>query len=250
MLNLGEYRRKADKLADHLPWAALVAPGVILNKDGSFQRSFRFHGPDLESATESELVALCARVNNVLRRFGSGWAMFFEAERFRAPEYPNSTFPEDASWLVDEERRAQFESGGVLEGAEGRAARQHFESGYFLTLLYMPPPDSVAGAERVLVETAGEKAKRDWRYELAGFVAETDRAHDLLRQVLSDIAPLDDAETLTYLHGTISTKRHTVLPPDEPMYLDAVLADTPLQGGLDPMLPPHFRVVDDLAAVG
>jgi type IV secretion system protein VirB4 len=244
MLNIGEYRRKAEKLADHLPWAALVAPGVILNKDASFQRSFRFRGPDLESATESELVALCARVNNVLRRFGSGWAMFFEAERFRAPEYPNSTFPEDASWLVDEERRAQFESGGVLEGAEGRNARQHFESAYTLTLLYMPAPDSVAGAERVLIETAGDKAKRDWRYELAGFLAETDRAHDLLRQVLSDIAALGDTETLTYLHSTISTKRHTVLPPDEPMYLDGILADTALQGGLDPMLgTAHLRAV-------
>jgi type IV secretion system protein VirB4 len=31
MLNLGEYRQKADRLTDHLPWAALVAPGVILN---------------------------------------------------------------------------------------------------------------------------------------------------------------------------------------------------------------------------
>ena len=46
----------ADRLADHLPWAALVAPGVVLNKDGSFQRSLRFRGPDLESATEAELV--------------------------------------------------------------------------------------------------------------------------------------------------------------------------------------------------
>ena len=66
MLNLAEYRRRADRLADHLPWAALVAPGVVLNKDGSFQRSFRFRGPDLESATEAELVAACARLNNVL----------------------------------------------------------------------------------------------------------------------------------------------------------------------------------------
>src|SRR3546814_472560 len=57
MLNLAEYRRKPALLADHLPWAALVAPGVVLNKDGSFQRSFRFRGPDLESATEPELVA-------------------------------------------------------------------------------------------------------------------------------------------------------------------------------------------------
>ena len=31
MLNLAEYRSRADRLADHLPWAALVATGVVLN---------------------------------------------------------------------------------------------------------------------------------------------------------------------------------------------------------------------------
>ena len=74
MLNLREYRDRSDRLADHLPWAALVAPGVVLNKDGSFQRTLRFRGPDLESATEAELVAVAARVNNMLKRFGSGWS--------------------------------------------------------------------------------------------------------------------------------------------------------------------------------
>jgi hypothetical protein len=57
MLSLREYRNKADRLADFLPWAALVAPGVVLNKDGSFQRSARFRGPDLDSATPAELIA-------------------------------------------------------------------------------------------------------------------------------------------------------------------------------------------------
>ena len=66
MLNLREYRARADRLADHLPWAALVAPGVILNKDGSFQRSFAYRGPDLESATPAELIAASARANNML----------------------------------------------------------------------------------------------------------------------------------------------------------------------------------------
>ena len=60
MLNLAEYRRRADRLADHLPWAALVAPGVVLNKDGSFLSVLAFRGPDLESATEAELVSACA----------------------------------------------------------------------------------------------------------------------------------------------------------------------------------------------
>ncbi|MDO9125885.1 MAG: conjugal transfer protein TrbE, partial [Parvibaculum sp.] len=112
MLNLTEYRRKPDRLADHLPWAALVAPGVVLNKDGAFQRTLRFRGPDLESATEAELIGVSARFNNVARRFGSGWALFFEAERFAAADYPDSVFPDAASWLVDRERRAGFEGAG------------------------------------------------------------------------------------------------------------------------------------------
>jgi type IV secretion system protein TrbE len=33
MLNLSEFRNKPASLADFLPWAALVADGVVLNKD-------------------------------------------------------------------------------------------------------------------------------------------------------------------------------------------------------------------------
>ena len=57
MMNLAEYRRRSQSLADYLPWAALVYQGVVLNKDGSFQRTARFRGPDLDSATPAELVA-------------------------------------------------------------------------------------------------------------------------------------------------------------------------------------------------
>jgi len=243
MLNLAEYRPKADRLSDHLPWAALVAPGVVLNKDGSFQRTFRFRGPDLESATEAELVASCARVNNVLRRLGTGWALFFEAERFAAPEYPQSDFPDGASWLVDEERRARFEDGAALDGSK-TANAEHYENAYYLTLLFLAPPDRVASTERALIETGDDNKTRDWHHELDAFVAETNRTYDLLGQVMAEIAPLDDSETLTYLHSTISPKRHAVNAPPEPVYLDALLTDTPLHGGLDPMLGDvHMRAL-------
>ena len=111
MLNLREYRQKADRLADHLPWAALVAPGVVLNKDGSFQRTLRFRGPDLESATEAELVAVSARVNNLLKRFGSGWVLFFTAERSGAPLYDS---------LLTVAEKAAEAAGGWLLGARAQ----------------------------------------------------------------------------------------------------------------------------------
>src|SRR6266404_5893048 len=97
MLNLAEYRKKPKMLADFLPWAALVAPGVILNKDGSFQRTARFRGPDLESATPAELVGTTARLNNALRRLGTSWAIFVEASRLGEQRYFPTRLPPPAA---------------------------------------------------------------------------------------------------------------------------------------------------------
>ena len=110
-----------------------TSEGVVLNKDGSYQRSFACRGPDLESSTKAELVAFTARFNTALKRFGSGWAMFFEARRLPAHGYPIGRFADPASWLVDQERRAQFEEQGAL-----------FESRYVLTFVYMPPASDVS----------------------------------------------------------------------------------------------------------
>jgi type IV secretion system protein TrbE len=234
MLNLAEYRRKATCLADYLPWACLVAPGVVLNKDGSFQRSARYRGPDLDSATEAELVSVTARINNVLKRFGSGWAVFFEAERVPAMAYPAGQFADPASWLVDEERKAAF----LDEGA-------HHESRYYLTFLYLPPADAASRAERLFYERPdGNAGTVDPRVYLEAFLTETDRALELLAAALPEVQALTDAETLTYLHGTISTKTHAVRMPQVPMHLDAILCDTPLTGGVEPKLGDrHLRML-------
>ena len=232
MLNLTEYQRRPAQLADWLPWACLVAPGVVLNKDGSFQRSLRFRGPDLDSATQGELVATSARLNNALRRLGSGWALFVEAERLAAADYPDSDFPEPLSWLVDEERRAAFEAQG-----------SHFESNYHLTLLYLPPEESRSRAAGLLYEHRPQRGV-DWRERLTAFIAETDRFFDLLDGVMPELAWLDDSQTLTYLHATISTNRQRVAVPEVPFHLDALLADSPLTTGLAPRLgEQHLRVL-------
>jgi type IV secretion system protein VirB4 len=232
MLYLAEYRQRPAMLADWLPWAGLIAPGVVLNKDGSFQRTARFRGPDLDSATQGELIATTARLNNALRRLGSGWALFIDAERRPAADYPRSDFPEALSWLVDEERRAAFEQTG-----------SHYESGYHLTLVYLPPEESRARAAKLLYENTPTSGV-DWRERLAAFVAETDRVFDLLDGVMPEIAWLDDSETLTYLHATISTRRFPLAVPQVPFHLDALLADSALIGGLAPMLgDQHLRVV-------
>ena len=59
---------------------------------------------------------------------------------------------------------------------------------------------------------------------------------------MTEIVWLDDGETLTYLHATVSTHAHAVAVPETPFSLDALLADKPLSGGLAPMLgEAHLR---------
>jgi len=198
MMRLAEYRSKASLLADFLPWAALIGPGIILNKDGSLQRTARFRGPDLDSATPAELVAVSGRLNNALRRLGSGWAVFVEAQRLPARDYPLSQFPDPISALVDAERRAQFEE-----------ASSHFESAYFLTFVWMPPADDASRAGRWLYEDAPDKGLNPQEH-VTSFTARTDRLLDLLDGFMPEAVWLSDEETLTYLHSTISTRRQRV----------------------------------------
>lgn len=233
MLNLKEYQTRLKRLADYLPWAMMAAPGVILNKDGGFQRTISYRGPDLESASEGELLSFTARVNNVLKRFGSGWALFFEAARIPANDYPLSDFADRAAWLVDEERRASFETGSA-----------HFESRYHLTFAWLPPSDRTRKSEALFLTRDGEERPASWRDHLDVFTRETDRAIGLLSALMPECRVLDDSETLEYLHGCVSTKRHPVAAPETPMFLDGVLADCGLTGGLAPMLgDEHLRVV-------
>lgn len=233
MLNLTEFQKRPRQLADYLPWAGLVAPGVVLNKDGAFQRTVRFRGPDLDSVTDHDLMVAAERVNNALRRLGSGWAVFVEARREAAATYPQSAFGDALAWVVDEERRASFETAGA-----------HFESRYHITFLFLPPSDSQLRAGRWLLDRAQEQSATNWREVLAAFVAETNRILSLLEGVMPEIAWLDDAQTLSFLHSTIAPNAPALRVPEVPIYLDALLASVSLTGGLAPMLgDEHVRVV-------
>ncbi len=243
MFDLRPYKQSAAKLSDYLPWAALIEPGIVLNKDGSFQRTMAFRGPDLDSSTRSELMGTAARLNNALRRFGSGWCLHVEARRAPAPGYPDSLWPDALSWLIDEERRAVFEAAGA-----------RFESRYFLTLTWLPPEERQGKLESVLFEgVAAEKAHESapgssvtatYRQHLDRYVQECDQVLALFETLAPEARWLNDEETLTYLHDCISDRSHRVAVPAVPFHLDALLTDAPLIGGLAPKLGTlHLRVI-------
>src|SRR5580698_9105971 len=116
-------KNQQGELADYLPWSFLSAEGVVEHKDGTLQKTWRFCGPDLDSATKRELMSVSGSFNNALRRLADGWAIFIEAQRNPINEYPTSTWPNEASQAIDDERRSYFEKG-----------HNFFINEYFLTM--------------------------------------------------------------------------------------------------------------------
>jgi type IV secretion system protein VirB4 len=239
MWNLGEYRKRPQRLSDYLPWAALIGPGVMLNKDGSLQRTVRFRGPDLDSSTPYELVAARARMNNVLRRLGSHWCVHVEASRRSAHAYAASEFPNPVAGMIDQERRDAFTADAL-----------HFESQCFITFTYLPPAENMTRLTDLFIErpTSGDNGRVSYRAHYEHFLGQVDQIVNLMASFMPEVHPLNDSETLTYLHSCISDRRLNVAVPDVPFFLDEMITDRPLTGGLSPRLGGLFLKTVSLRA--
>lgn len=247
MFNIIEYRHKAKRLSDFLPWAALIDPQVILNKDGSFMSVVRFRGPDLDSSSDHELVGVRARMNNALKRLGSRWCLHIEATRQPSRAYPRSKFPDPVTHAIDAERRRSFE-----------ADETHFESEYDLSFTYLPPEERIAAGRDLFLESAsapapgsipGKQRKHtgfNYRQELEQFRRQVDQIVSLFRGFMPEVGYLREADLLTYLHDCVSTRRFRgsaqgrLSVPPTPFYLDEMLTDDVLTGGFEPKLGEEY----------
>src|SRR5450432_175369 len=231
MFSMREYREPANRLPDYLPWACLVAPGVVLQKDAIFQKTVAFRGPDLASSSPSELLSAVARLNNAIKRLGSGWAFFFEAQRFEAMRYPSSTWRHRAAWLVELERRDTFESAGA-----------RFESAYFLTIAWQLPSTGSNKLQALFFDDPEERNPRqDNLRDLATFQKTVAELVDIMRGVFSEVAELDDAETLTYLDALLPDMAFT--PGDTCLLGDSFVPTCTIVGFPGTSLP---GLLDDL----
>lgn len=235
MFCLKEYREPKDRLSDYLPWAALVAPGVVLQKGCVLQKTIAFRGSDLATSSNVSLVNSIAKLNNSLKRLGSGWALFCEAQRFNSNNYPESDWPNFASQIVDLERQTQFEGVG-----------NHFESSYYLTFVYKLESASSKKIQAMFFEKDENDSKseraiaQENQRDIEFFVNKVGQLVGLMQDSFADVGELDDDQTLSYLHSTISMNRHPIKTPPVPMYLDAILPDQTFTPGHTPMLGNYF----------
>lgn len=256
MISFAPYVHKPRRLEDFLPWGLLVGPGIVLNKDGSFQKTARFRGPDVRSSTPEELVAFAARANNVFRRLGRGWAIYIEAERRPIASYPHGAFADDLSRLVDSERAATFEQ---------RGDHAQFETVHHLTLQWTPETDGQTRASAFFFAidrasgapdagaAGAREASTSGRHAsdsqiagdaLASFARHVATAFDHFAGIVVDFEALDDDATLSHLKSAISPRRQRVKAGAAGAFLDGLLCDAPLTGGPAPRLGErHLRVL-------
>lgn len=248
MLRLKQFRDRTQGLPDLLNFALMPEDGILQNKDGSLTVSWYFRGEDMESATHAELAGISTRINAMLLGLGDGWMLNCDAIRKPATTYATSgALPDRTSWLLDEERRRQYEQ----EGA-------HFETTYALSLTYLPP---LRTSNRI-VEMIYEDEGRD--NSEAGFASrildQFKRQVDDFESALSGTLPLrrmrgmtrTDAngrdyiedELLQYMEFCVSGLLRPVRLPTIPMYLDAIIGAHPFYGGIAPRIGDmHIKIV-------
>lgn len=231
---LREYRNEAVDPADVLGWAFLVAPGVILMKDGSFLAGWRYRGPDTSAATDEELNLLSRRINDALLPLGDGWMLHADAVRRPATEYAPELpggFPDAVTRLIDQERRDGYESSG-----------RYFETEYYLVVTHTPPRELYSRLAALFVQ--GEDPIRlDWSQVLEHFQSVVQTLENALANRLRP-ERLDSGALLTHLHACLTGLHHPVRPPRDGSYLNCVLADQVISGGWRPQVGElHIRPI-------
>ncbi len=221
-----EFRDKAQGLTDLIQYAALIAEGVCLLKDGSLLAGFVYRGQDLGSADPQSMAFLSAQVNQALCQLGDGWMLHVDMRRFSSCDYPHpseSFFPDATSRLIDEERRIHYSQ----EDA-------HFESRYVMILTYQTPTETQSRLNQWLIKEEKHSSRQDDRV-IRYFLDHLEKIENTLSHHLHLIR-LDSQSLLTHLHTCITGLDHIVKLPQTPVYLDTLLASQDFIGGLQPAI--------------
>ena len=244
-MRITQHRTRARGLADLLLPFSLVEDGILLQQDGSVVAGWSFRGPDMHSATHSEMQALAARLNSILR-LGSGWMIHTDLIRTRAPGYPDAGhFPHLVTRIIDDERRQQF----MDEGS-------HFESEHFLTLTYLPPVESEQKVRGWMFEGGDHNESGAASMALERFKSKLDlfegvfgalfRIERLRRVTFEDECdfPQSHDNLLRHLRRCVCGDDYPFAVPDIPVYLNEVLATGDFCAGVEPRIGrKHIRVI-------
>ncbi|NTB05924.1 transporter [Agrobacterium tumefaciens] len=236
-----EFRDEAQGFADLLRYAKPIEPGIMVGKGGELMAGFFYRGTDTESASVGELESISARINDALRRRGSGWMAHIDANRGEAIGYSKEhAFSEPVTRMMDEERAGQYNREGT-----------HFESTYAIVFTYLPPLQLETKATALMFERSDDL--KSTPYALQQQLV--DRFKDSLDDIFSQLATVFegisrmgeqvvinevDGEPVTidhfagYCHYAATGIAQHIIKPRAGMFYDSVIASQDFTGGNNP----------------
>jgi type IV secretion system protein TrbE len=202
------------RLSDLVPWWDFVAPGIVLNRDGSLQATLHLVGPDLRWQPPHIQAAMMLQVNNALRQLEPGSALHSETQRSLMPVPPaHETWNHPVARLVDREDRQRLTREPLLE------------SRHYVTLSFIPPSLVRSWASAWI---RGEKVQTHqpaWKTFLPSFKATFEHITRLLKGIMVDVQPLDDEGTWNFLDFCMNMRRRFLKLPADTHYIARQLDD-------------------------
>jgi len=245
MVSLQAYRNQAMGLPDLLNYAFIIDKGVYLNKDGSISAGFYYRSPDINSSTAQERNFIAAKMNALLAKFGSGWAIHVDAIRKPITDYPTakeSHFHATINRLIDTERRLFFSEQG-----------DHYETLFAIVLTYIPPNQTKSRIADMMFDDGTEDVKHDLSSKMLHHFQTKLEEFELLASNIVKIhrmLPISHEDAygqqhirdvfLEYLNFTLIGKFHPIYLPPLGAYLDSYIGAYQLWGGITPKIEDHY----------
>lgn len=240
MFDAKQYAKRSRQAAkrrftNHLPWSLPISDQETALKFGGVMSCAEVRGPDPESCTPETLTRYHADINRVMKLLGTGYTMNIEVQCDPMDQYPNGDipieerwklWPDHASFLLDEESRAQFEGTG-----------HHVDVNTYMSITKRFPPEITAWTANILHSRAKHEEKKgiNYRRHLDSFRQVNRSFHKQLSNVMH-VRRLGYRESLEYLHSTVSTKRQRLGEPVVYGMIDRKVATQAWDGDIDPTL--------------
>lgn len=225
-----------------VPWAYIDEDtGLVHNVDGSMFRIYQFRGPDMDSSTPAEMMQYMAAINNAIKTLGTGFVMYFDAQRHKSTAYDDSTMPTALIQQMEDEREAYY-------GSEA-----HYETSFYLVLYHVPPATIRSKIESFFIQEAKDNADGDaeavaadlklYNKTVSDFLSTARLIEELLKHWFKELSPLSPEEALGYLHNIVSDHRIENIKVNNTRFIKEYLTDSRLVCGRKPKLGNKYMKV-------
>lgn len=202
-----------DSVRDYLVWNYLYQDKILLNKNGSITRFYKYKCDDMDHQTDEMLFFYRHKLNDILKRFDERYVVQFDSIRKAIKEYPNSEFSEKILQEMDNSRKADYISG------------KYYESDNYLSITYFPPTDKENKLKSLFISSTSKNHAEEI---IKKYNDETTEILNLLKDQFLELEELSQDEITSFLNTCLTGEKRYV-KYIKGQYIDDYISDKDLK---------------------